>query len=794
MKRFGVIKQGIILFLFLIPSFAFTQSIKDLIQPLQLISGEEKEFLISDIFFSDNYNLRFESNSHLKPKYSLASHTLKLQPDSNFVGVTLLKFNLANKQYSIPVYCKKENKVRFKLKSEKAYKRVSVFGSFNDWNRNQFFMKKNVAGSFAVDIPLPPGVYQYKFYADGTELTDPVNPDSISNGMGGYNSLLTVVSPDSTKEFLAVKGFRRLDSKVEFNFYFDSQLGIKPNKENVFALIENKEISRKLNFDNQNIILTLPHSMLNGFKRIRLVVDYGAGISNMQTLFLMNGDPINKREMKKNWHSAIIYSLLIDRFFDGDKSNSVPIVHDSLAKKANYMGGDFSGIIKKLNSGYFDSLGINTIWISPVYDNPNVPFREFPKPHRWFTGYHGYWPINSFGVDEHFGTIAQLKEIVKIAHRHGIKILLDFVSHHVHKLNPIFLKHRNWFGTLYLPDGTLNIRQWDSHRLTTWFEPYLPSFDFIHSDSAAIFMVNNALWWLRITGADGFRHDAVKHVPNKFWRKLTATLKESKFDNLYQIGETFGSYNLVSSYVNNGQLNAQFNFNLYDVAQSVFIDSTESFVSLNNELHKTFSVYGVNNLMGNIMDSHDKNRYMAYADGDLSLEQWDATEIGWENPPEVNHSSSYKKAELYLSYMLSIPGVPVIYYGSEFGMTGASDPDNRRMMRFGNQLNNNEKRMLNKVKKLIKLRRNHTSLNFGDFLPLLTRKDVYAYLRSDLNERVLVILNKNSSEKKEVVVNFPNYINAVEAVELQNGKRLEIKNGKLVIKIKPIESKFYLIK
>ena len=148
------------------------------------------------------------------------------------------------------------------------------------------------------------------------------------------------------------------------------------------------------------------------------------------------------------------------------------------------MGGDFQGIINKFNEGYFDSLGITTLWISPVYDNTNHAFRESPKPHRWFSGYHGYWPIKPRSVEEEFGTMSNLKELVKIAHKHNVKILLDIVAHHVHQEHPYFKDHRDWFGHLKLPDGRLNLRMWDDHRLTTWFEPFMPTFDFIDSKAA----------------------------------------------------------------------------------------------------------------------------------------------------------------------------------------------------------------------------------------------------------------------------------------------------------------------
>ncbi|MCK5705572.1 MAG: hypothetical protein KAI29_30695, partial [Cyclobacteriaceae bacterium] len=410
---------------------------------------------------------------------------------------------------------------------------------------------------------------------------------------------------------------------------------------------------------------------------------------------------------------------MIDRFSDGNTSINEKVIHDSLSDKANYMGGDLQGVIDKLNEGYFDSLGANTIWISPIYDNPNVAFREYPEPHRWYSGYHGYWPISSTRVEEKFGDLEDVKSLVEIAHKHNIKILLDFVSNHVHIDHPYFKNHRDWFGTLELPDGRKNIRFWDEFRLTTWFEPYLPSFDFLSSQEVLDTMITNATWWLKETNADGFRHDAVKHVPNKFCSQLTRKLKkEIEIPNnrpLYQIGETFGSYDLISSYVNNGQLSAQFNFNLYDTALPTFIKSGASFGDLDKEMHKTFSIYGELHLMSNIMDSHDKNRFMAYADGDLDASEWSAIEKGWNDPPVVDDPQNYKKLILYMAYMNSIPGIPVIYYGSEFGMTGATDPDNRRMMRFGDEINSYERKTKAEISKLINLRKKHSALRQGDF-------------------------------------------------------------------------------
>ena len=389
--------------------------------------------------------------------------------------------------------------------------------------------------------------------------------------------------------------------------------------------------------------------------------------------------------------------------------------------------------------------------------------------------------------------MTKLKELVKTAHKHNVKVLLDIVAHHVHKDHPYFKHHRNWFGNLKLPNGKLNLRLWDEHRLTTWFEPFLPSFNFLHSQKAIEAVSNDAIWWLRTTGADGFRQDAVKHIPNKFWRFFNRKLKKEveipENRKVFQMGETFGSYSLVKSYVNNGQLPAQFNFNLYDVAIPTFLNQDASFKQLDKELKKGLFIFGENNLMGNIMDSQDKDRFLAYADGDLTNTS-NSIEVGWNNPPKVDHPSSYKKLRLYLSYLLSIPGLPTIYYGDEIGMTGAADPDNRRMMRFNNQLNKFEKENFDKVTALIHLRKNHPSLRYGDYYTLIADKNIFAYIRSDLNERILIVLNKNT-KAQAVNLSIPPFYNTKKLESLIDNETISVSNNEVKLKIKGIDYNFY---
>lgn len=782
-------KKFIIAFVILFTQLTFCQEkIIDIIRPVTVYAGIEDSIIIDDMFYLDKYDINFLPNKDLQVKFNKNTNTLIIKPNQKFSGTTFLDFVYNNTTYSLLVNSKLKYKHTFSFKPVGKPKHITVFGNFNTWNRNELFLKKGKDGWYSIDHYFDPGRYEYKYYVDGAEFLDQKNHDSIPNGIGGYNTNLVIKDKTESSSYLYLGNKTDEGSFITLSFvYKPDKADEKISNKHIFALLDNEKLGNVITVENNLIKIQLQKQRYEGEHSLRIVVNKDGKLSNTQTVMLYNGD-VRDNNAPFNWYDGIIYSLMIDRFKNGEKSNDNPIVQDSLFHQANYQGGDFAGILEKLNSGYFDKLGVNAIWLSPVYDNPNKAFREYPAPNRWFSGYHGYWPISANKVEEHFGTMEQLKEIVKIAHSKGIKILLDFVSHHVHIDHPYFKEHPNWFGKLNLPDGRLNLRFWDEYRLTTWFEPYLPSFDFLSSPEAMEAVADNAIWWLKETGADGFRHDAVKHVPNEFWRTLTRKLKaEIEIPNhvkVYQIGETFGSYDLISSYVNNGQLSAQFNFNLFDTAIQVFVDSSNSFARLSSELKQTERVYGNPHYMGNIIDSHDKVRFMSYADGDIKSGGENlGTELGWSNPPVVNDPKSYDLAELFFVYMNTVPGLPVIYYGTEAGMTGASDPDNRRMMIFEENLDKFQKNLLDNVRKIVNLRKSSTALRYGDLLPLNVEKDQFAYLRTDFNEKIVVILNK-SKENKTVTIKIPELYTEQTGKDMINGDTYQIRQNVLKVDLK----------
>lgn len=780
--------RNILLAVILISHFIHAQSIYDLIPPINLYENQTTKFLISDLFYSEDYSVEFLPNKVVDVSYNEALKEISFKPKSIFSGIGLVSFKLNNETYEIPVKLIKSKTYQFTYKPKPTDKQVNLFGQFNSWDRQSLPMKDlNGDGILEIEVPLDPGRYEYKFYVDGKELIDPDNPIKVSNGMGDFNSVRIIEEEQSEKIFLHVIGQEKTSNEIKLKFYlesFDKSLFV--DKKDVIALFDNKKFpSEKIEIKGREIILSLTRETLYGEHTIRLAVNRLGRSSNIQIVQMIDGQFAGSSK-QRTLNDQIIYCIMVDRFNNGDPSNDNPVKHDSLFTPANYQGGDLQGIINKIDDGYFTSLGINTLWISPMVDNTNEAYREYPAPHRYYTGYHGYWPVSATKVEEKFGSMNLARELVKKAHEKNINVLLDYVANHVHEGHWMWKDHRNWFGTYLLPNGRLNLRLWDEYRLTTWFEPYMPSFDYEGSYEALEFMTDNPVWWLKVTGADGFRHDAVKHVPNKYWRLLTQKIK-SRIEipekrKIYQIGETFGGIDLIASYVNNGQLNAQFNFNLYDVAIPTFLDEKASFKLLDYQMQKSFQVFGYNNLMGNIMDSHDKIRYMAYADGDLEINDGRAGEIAWTNPPQVDNPSSYDKLKLHLAYLLTIPGIPIIYYGDEIGMTGAADPDNRRMMRFGDQLNQYEKQTLNYVSKIIHIRKDHPALRYGDFLTLQADENVYAYLRSDMNERILTIINKNTNTQNLEYI-LPGAYKINRAKDLVSGKEFFAVNNRLKVEV-----------
>lgn len=497
------------------------------------------------------------------------------------------------------------------------------------------------------------------------------------------------------------------------------------------------------------------------------------------------------------WQDGIIYYAFTDRFADGDQGNNRPVKDSAVLPQANYLGGDFQGIQQKVEEGYFQKLGVNVLWLAPLNRNPDAAWKEYLPPYRSYTGYHGYWPVSRTGIEPRFGGEEGLKEMIGSARKNGIKIIADLVLKHSHVDDPLWKEHRDWYGTLELPDGRKNLRLWDEHQFTTWFEEFLPAFDFDNPKPVA-FLISNAETQAKEFGLDGYRLDAVKHIKYSFWPKFRTAMRQmqkaQETGPMYFVGETFMDRQGIMSFVGPNMLDGQFDFPLYDSIVDVFAKETKGLGELEDSLSASETIYGKETLMSPLIGNHDKSRFMAYADKDLPVsENDDEEEIGWTNPPRVDNPASYEKLKLAIGFILSIDGVPMVYYGDEVGLTGAGDPDNRRMLPSDGKLNAKQKSVRDHFSKLTALRSAHPALRYGNRRLLVADTNRYAFVRRHFDDKVLAVWNR-SNESAEYSLQVAPELPDGTYTDALSGQTIKVQSGTTKFSLPPMRSAFFVAK
>mgnify|MGYP000909592158 CR=1 FL=1 len=751
-------------------------AVNDLLTVVQLL-GDNTEVVMTDYFPNPTVidsvcmpNVFSHSLSDDKSKLTIKCNNSEL-PKLNLMDVWV-----SGAKYSLVLRKGRKIPVNFEYNpSGKKVKSVQLTGQINDWNPAATPLTFD-GSVFKATMMLNPGKYHYQVVVDGKWMLDPANPVKEDNNMGGFNSVLVVGNsqPEKLPHLVAESVIGNVLNIKAIN-----------SVDKVIVLWQNYLLNEEfIAIDAQDIKLTIP-SNAESYKRsyIRVWAFNEYGESNDLLIPLEGNKPVvsTSQLTRADKNSQIMYFLMVDRFNNGNSKNDKKVDDPEILPEANYYGGDLAGVTQKIKDGYFTALGINTIWLSPITQNPLGAWGLYPEPRTKFSGYHGYWPISSSKVDFRFGTSDELKELIAEAHSRNMNVILDYVANHVHKEHPLYIEHPDWATSLYLPDGSLNTERWDEYRLTTWFDVFLPTLD-LERPEVYEPMTDSALYWLTEFGLDGFRHDATKHIHENFWRRLTQKVKQNVPDrSVYQIGETYGSKELIASYIGSGMLDSQFDFNIYDASVAAFARPDIAFTQLNNSLHETFDYYGWNNLMGYISGNQDRARFISYAGGAVRFDE-DAKKAGWTREIGVGDSVAYSKLCMLNAFNMTIPGVPTIYYGDEFGSPGGNDPDNRKMMKFDG-FNSKEQFTLETVKRLVNIRRENMALNYGNFNVLMADKDVYAYVRTYLNNSVIVVFNK-STEEKEITLQLPSFIGE-KIFSAEFSSEFSLENSAITVKVKP---------
>lgn len=715
--------------------------------PVQL-GSQLTEFYPSDYFYSTPDSVNWPEGLSAVWNADLGTYTLMGGDELAMQSSARFWFN--GESYDLII--RRSRKVPLELRVPRtAFEGpVMAFGSFNAWNRTADTMVSE-DDDWVFRTEVQPGLYEYKFYQDNTEFLDPNNERTVGNGMGGENSVVEVEARGTAPQAI-----------VPLNVSDKGVLTVQPlpESQSFSVMIDNHILSAELIQKSSSGIweVAIPTSLRqieratvrlfsaneSGWaQEVRIPLHYGVAVHNASKLD------------RSDWASARMYFMMVDRFANGDTANDQPLNQPDVLTQADFMGGDVNGILRELQTGYFDSLGINTLWLSPITDGPDDAWGLWDKGgvRTKFSAYHGYWPVSNTRTDNHFTTAEVLHQLLDSAHAKDYNVVLDYVANHIHINHPLYKEHPDWATDLYLPDGTLNTEKWDEHRLTTWFDNHLPTLD-LRKPEVVEPMTDSALYWLTEFDFDGFRHDATKHIDLLFWRTLTRKIKDRVVKEngtpVYQIGETYGSPELIASYINSGMLDAQFDFNAYDAIVAVLVDSNVHADRIVDVMNQSWDWYGQHNTMGYISGNQDRSRFISLASGDVSLSE-DQKLAGYTREIGKPASEAYHKLALLHVFNHSIPGIPVIYYGDEYGSPGANDPDNRRMMKFGD-LDEDEATLLAHVRELQRIRTYEMALVYGSAEIESIGEDVIHIQRSYLNETIDIYINTSN---EAVEMNLP---------------------------------------
>ncbi|MBN2695506.1 hypothetical protein JXR93_12660 [bacterium] len=657
-----------------------------------------------------------------------------------------------------------------------------IKGSFNNWQLVTPMLFKN--GRWEKELFLPEGNYGYYFYSKSKNSwsLDISNP-------------LTIYIDDEKSSLLKVEGCNH--PSLEFinrpeitNNSFSFKLKYIPSKTGELPDLSKSNITRNgkkvnISFDENDKTFSISESGLSSGKySYRFYIRDKNGFAT-KPFFV----PIWIEEKSFKWEDAIIYQIMTDRFLNGDSSNDGMI--DGVDLKANWMGGDFRGIINKIEDDYFTNLGVNALWISSPIRNTQGKWIGMGGDTRYYTAYHSYWPVSSGWSDKykpdtesliepHFGTEEELQELIDKAHQKGIRVMFDFVPNHVHIESPLWRDYKNgdWF---HLAEGTQRPNSnggytcgWEQP-ITCWFTEYLPDINYKNINVMER-MIEHVVWMIQHFNIDGLRLDAIRLMILDFTVALKTYIQREVITTgipFYMVGETFTSdygWDEIGYYLGKDKLDGQFDFPLFHHISRVFLIQSESFIDfveyLNENMNR-YKTYYQDSLMSNFIGNHDICRALSVANYDFASNQNDpinssdsqggykASELVWSNSPtHPNSEKPFLKMAMAHAFVFSIPGVPVVYQGDEFGMPGANDPDNRRVMIFGDNLSQFQKNLKTKLSDLTKKRSLYESFRYGSRVDLVIEKDIWIYKMVYKTESVIVGFNRTDIPISKVVESF----------------------------------------
>lgn len=529
--------------------------------------------------------------------------------------------------------------------------------------------------------------------------------------------------------------------------------------------------------DLKAITLTATETITAGLKELPIQVYdiYGNVYKDSATVTINPQTSVGKDHF--DWDEAVIYFMLTDRFNNGDTSNDSNKVN--VADKGAYHGGDFKGVTSKLD--YLKSLGINTIWITPIVDNIDFNVLAYSDEYTKqpdqvgsdvsYYGYHGYWAKNFEALNPELGTIEDFHTLIDAAHARNMKIMVDVVINHT----GYGMKSGD---TPEANDGPSDLAGFPNTAEQDVFNGMLRtdgSTDEVYGELAGLpdFMtekpeVRNKMieWqvkWVEELGKtsqgntiDYFRVDTAKHVDKATLQAFKNALSEVKPNFRYIVEAWFGG-NELDAYLNSGLADSVLNFDFKEIAKDFIngkLEEAEAKLQALNEKATSAATYG------NFLGSHDEDGFL-YS-------------LGMQNTDKLLVAATLQATS---------KGQPVIYYGEELGQSGKNNwpyYDNRYDMDWSKA--NSDNAILTHYQKVFSIRAEHSEVFAKG-----TRKQVagsntdqyMAFERSYGEETVIVAVN-NAQSSKELTLKVPYKVGS-EVTDEYSGKTYVVTKDQTVV-------------
>jgi neopullulanase len=442
--------------------------------------------------------------------------------------------------------------------------------------------------------------------------------------------------------------------------------------------------------------------------------------------------------------SDIIYLITPDRFVNGDPDNdyNADMIEEHAGDRAEMLrrsGGDIDGIVSKLD--YIKDLGFTAIWINPLTEN-NMPI-----------SYHGYGVTDLYRIDPRFGKNQSYYYLVNEAHKRDIKIIMDHVSNHIGIYHPWMqlLPESSWIN------GTVQNHKQNHHYKSALFDPHADSLDIDNvmnawfvdempdlnqkNEQVAKYLIQNTIWWIESAGVDGIREDTYPYADPAYLAEWAdVVLREYPDFNI--VGEVwiqdpvFLAPFQAKSKISNGfntKLPSVTDFGLFEAFGRVF-NRDGNISEFYSFLAKDLLYPDANNLV-TFIDNHDVMRLMDLVHNDVD------------------------RYVMALKMLLTMRGIPQIYYGTEIGLPGGKyHAEIRRNFPggFPGDIRNafseegrtdQENYIFAKLKALLQIRRRNQALTCGSMTHLSPQNNFYVYIREHMNNKLLMIANNDDSER-----------------------------------------------